>query len=137
MLQGWHGLAFFPDSKRLVFVNEHRKAEVWDVEKKAHEFYLGGERGFQAPHLALSQDGRWFAGLAQSDAAAVWDTQRRKELAAFRPERAAIWALAWNRDASLLALGLSDGGLVVWDLKAVRTELADLGLWPKSNATSD
>ena len=46
----------------------------------------------------------------------------------FREERSSIWSLAWGRDARRLAVGLSDGGLVVWDLDEVRTRLTTIGL---------
>jgi WD40 repeat protein len=45
-----------------------------------------------------------------------------------RPERTTIMSLAWSSDDKKLALGLSDGGLVLWDLELVNNLLAELGL---------
>jgi hypothetical protein len=45
-------------------------------------------------------------------------------------ERSPIWSLAWSPDARRLAVGLSDGGLVVWDLHQVEEQLAKHGLKP-------
>jgi WD40 repeat protein len=76
----------------------------------------------------LSSDAKWLAGLATQEKVSVWNTETRVEAYAFRPERAAIWSLAWSPDATKLAVGLSDGGLVVWDLASVEQQLAQLGL---------
>ncbi len=39
-----------------------------------------------------------------------------------------IWSLAWDPGGRRLALGLADGGLVIWNLPEVRAHLARLGL---------
>jgi WD40 repeat protein len=52
----------------------------------------------------------------------------RKLLYSFRPEQSEVWSLDWSSDGDRLAVGLSDGGLVVWDLPTVEAELARIGL---------
>jgi WD40 repeat protein len=44
------------------------------------------------------------------------------------PETGDVWSLAWSPDGRRLAVGLSDGGLAVWDLDEVRARLAEFGL---------
>ena len=39
-----------------------------------------------------------------------------------------VIALAWSPNRSYLAVGSADGGLALWDLPAVRSKLARLGL---------
>jgi WD40 repeat protein len=128
MSQGWHGLDFFPDGHRLAFVSHAGTAEIWDVAADKRSFQLGDENPFHAPILALSKDGTRFAGILESDVVSIWNTSNRKMLYAFRPEQSEVWSLAWTPKGDRLAVGLSDGGLVVWDLPAIETELAGIGL---------
>jgi WD40 repeat protein len=128
MNQGWHGLAFFPDGERLAFVSHTAAAEIWDVASDKHLFQLGDENQFHAPHIALSKDGKRFAGLLKPDVVSIWNMSDRKLLYSFRPEQSEVWSLDWSSDGDRLAVGLSDGGLVVWDLPTVEAELARLGL---------
>jgi serine/threonine protein kinase/WD40 repeat protein len=127
MLQGWHGLAFFPDNARLVFVSPSGSAQVWNF-KQGNVNRLTADYVFQKPHIALSSDGKWLAGLAAPDKVSVWNAETGVEVYAFRPERAAVWSLAWSPDATKLAVGLNDGGLIIWNITLVEQQLAQLGL---------
>jgi WD40 repeat protein len=128
MNQGWHGLAFCADGRGLAFVSHTGAAEVWDVAADGRLFQLGEENQFHAPHIALSKDGTRFAGLLEPDTVSIWSTADRKMLYYFRPEQSTVWSLAWSPHGDRLAVGLSDGGLVVWDLRTVEAELARIGL---------
>ena len=128
MNQGWHGLAFYPDGKRLAFVSHTGAAEIWDVAADKRSFQLGEENQFHAPHIALSKDGTRFAGLLQPDVVSIWDASVRKMLYSFRPEQSEVWSMAWSPKGDQLAVGLSDGGLVLWDLPIIEAELARIGL---------
>ena len=44
------------------------------------------------------------------------------------PESSEVWDLAWSPDGSRLAIGLSDGGVVVWNVRQVRAELANFDI---------
>jgi WD40 repeat protein len=128
MNQGWHGLAFFPDGQRLAFVSYTGTVEIWDVARDKRLSQLGNENRFHAPHIALNKDGTRFAGLLQPDVVSIWNTSDRKMLYSFRPEQSEVWSLAWSPEGDRLAVGLSDGGLVEWDLPTVEAELARIGL---------
>jgi WD40 repeat protein len=128
MNQGWHGLAFFPEGERLAFVSHTGAAEIWDVAGNKRLFQLGDENQFHAPHIALSKDGAWFAGLLEPDVVSIWSTADRRLLYSFRPEQSTVWSLAWSHSGDRLAVGLSDGGLVVWDIPTIHAELARIGL---------
>jgi WD40 repeat protein len=127
MLQGWHGLAFSPDGKNLIFVSESGQGVNWNIAGDRMDRAIGDDGRFQAPHIALSPDGRWLAGLHEQNAVSIWDAGTGDRLFAFRPERAAIWSLAWSTDSSGVLLGLNDGGLISWDLAAVHETLASFG----------
>ena len=134
MNQGWHGLAFAPLGSQLMFVSENGTAEIWDVENDKRVSQLGSPGFFNAPHIALSPDGTLLAGLADSGVVAIWNKATREHLYSFRSERSAVWSLAWSSGGRQLAVGLSNGGLAVWNLPAVESELDKLGLHLLSDA---
>jgi WD40 repeat protein len=120
-------LDFSPDGRRLTFVSDRRVLEVWDVLTGSKVDAFGSEElvsGYGG--IALSADGVWVA--CGNLAVTVWDTDRRKLLLTLPAERSTVWALAWSPDRELLAVCSSDGGPVVWNVRAIRAQLGELGL---------
>jgi WD40 repeat protein len=101
---------------------------VWDVVQDKKTAQLGGFDELINPHIALSADGRWLAGVVDPDAISVWHTTSGKRFFVLRPERSSIMSIAWNRQADKLAVGLADGGISIWDIVQIRGELAKLKL---------
>jgi tetratricopeptide (TPR) repeat protein len=135
LLDGWNNLAFYPDSKHLAFVSYQRNLEVWNVPESQQTLTIGRPGEFGAQVIALSADGHWLATNPNESAITLWDAGTGERLVTFPEERAPIWSLAWSPDRRRLAVGLSDGGLVTWDLPRVRAELAALGLnWGEDSA---
>ena len=77
---GWHSLAFHPDGRRLLFVADTHVAEAWDVTTGKRDYTLGEPREFEAWHVAVSPDGRLFAGDPATTAAGIWDLESKKRL---------------------------------------------------------
>jgi WD40 repeat protein len=128
VLHGWHNLWAHPDGRHLFFVDQDGAVVAWDVTSRRMDWRFEGMPRCQSFHCALSSDGRWLAVDGEPTAAAICDVTTRRRLFQLRAERAPIWCLAWSPDNRRLALGLSDGGLSIWDLEAVRSELSQLGL---------
>jgi WD40 repeat protein len=126
--QGWHGLVFFPDNRRLAFVTDRGVVDLWDIVDDKKTLQLGVPGELIAPHIALSRDGRWLAGVVAPIAIGVWDTSNGKRLFVLPSERSSIWSLAWSPHRDLLAVGLSDGGIGLWSIERIRAELAKLQL---------
>jgi WD40 repeat protein len=126
MHYGWHGLAFVKFG--LAFVGPNLNVEVWDMQKRQKQFNLGKPGDFQTPHIAASPDGNYLAGLHSADTIALWDVRTRNRVFLFPPERNEIWSLAFDATGSKLGIGLSDGGVAVWDLNVIDRELAKLNL---------
>jgi WD40 repeat protein/serine/threonine protein kinase len=123
-------LSFLPDSKHLALVNMDKGlVEVWDT-STGQVSTTFGERELlhgSAIHTALSSDGSWFAS-GGSKAVTIWDMNKRQLLLALPEERGTVWSLAWSPNKELLAVGSSDGGLVVWNFPRVQAELSRIGL---------
>jgi WD40 repeat protein/serine/threonine protein kinase len=125
-------LAFAPDG-RLALINDHQEAEWWDVVAgRRVAAYGGGEleqrsgTSTWSTITALSPDGAWYA--VANRAISLWDAQSGRLLLALPRENSQVIALAWGPNRRYLAVGRSDGGLALWDLVAVRSQLAGLGL---------
>jgi WD40 repeat protein len=128
MLQGWHGVAFLPDGQSIIYVSKSGVAEIWNVEEDRRVSSLGEPGTFNAPHLALSPDGTWFAALTQPNTVSVWHLASGKHVFSLRPTASTIWSLAWDPSSQQLAVGQSDGGLAVWHLPRIQKKLAEFGL---------
>ena len=78
-------------------------------------------------HTALSPDGAWLA-VGGDRAVTVWDLNKRELLFALPEERGTVWSMAWSPDKSLLAVGSSQGGLAIWSVPRIKSELGRIGL---------
>jgi WD40 repeat protein len=133
MHQGWHGLAFVQGG--VAFVGPDLSVEVWDARSAEKRFSLGEPGEFQSPHIAATSDGRYLAGAHTPETVALWDVVARKRLFLFPPEHSEIWSLAFDPAGTKLAVGLSGGGVAVWDLSEMNRKLEELDLgWMQAGA---
>jgi WD40 repeat protein len=130
MQQGWHGLAFFPEGDRLAYVSQENRVVVWNVRENRQETLIGEPNDFNAPHIALSDDGRWLAGLEQPGQVVIWDVPAGKKLLLLSNERRDVWSMDWSPPGTepRLAVGLADGQAFIWDLNEMRATLQQIGL---------
>lgn len=129
MLFGWHALAFRSE-RELVYVARSGNAVVWDVIDDRLVRMIGRPGEFESCHIAVSRDGRRLAAEATPSSVAIVDLEGGELLYTFREERCPISSLALSPDTHRLAVGLADGGLVVWDLHQVDQQVAKHGLKP-------
>jgi WD40 repeat protein len=124
--------AFFSDGDRLAFVTEAKELEVWDLKTERRLQTLGridlhGQSGFFMGRIAVpASDGRLLA--VDGPSVTIWDVENRCLLLSLPQEQSIPRCLAWSPDRTQLAVGSSDGGVVVWNLPAVRKQLGSLGL---------
>jgi WD40 repeat protein len=76
--------------------------------------------------VALSADGVWPATAGKRTA--VWDVRSHQPVLELPEQHSTVWAMAWSPDRELLAVGSSDGGLVIWNIQEVLSQLRKLGL---------
>ncbi len=132
-----YGVAFYPNSRLMTFVSSEGAVEVWDVTTRKRTLsYAGPEHtsndgaGLHG-HIALSGDGRWVALDVVADsgqALTIWDREGQQMLLRLPEESGAIWAVALGPDRNLLAVATSTGGPVIWNIRKIRSQLAELEL---------
>ena len=86
-----------------------------------------GKRGRNgSDHCLISR--RHLVGASGGPGVKIWDWASRNLLLALPEETGTPWCLAWSPGGDRLAVGSSDGGLVIWDVPRIRSQLADIGL---------
>lgn len=130
------GLAFQTDGQRLLYIDIQGRLVSWNVVTDALDTAIGSG-DFHSGRLAATADGRWAALSATPLQLAVYDLQKKEEFLAFRDERAALSASSWSGDGNRLAIGMQDGSLAVWNLPAIRSELAKIKLDWEDAAAAD
>ncbi len=127
---GLLSLSYLPDGKRFVLVNiDTGMIEVRDATGGEVKVTFGRKELVHgiSIHTALSPDGNWLA-VGGDKAVTVWDLNKRELLFALPEERGTIWSMAWSPDKNLLAVGSSHGGLAIWNLPRIKSELSRIGL---------
>jgi WD40 repeat protein len=146
-------LHFTPTGNRLAFVTPKGTLGLWDCAgnaagavgpRTARELArvklskdLVTDTHSHAESITVSADGRWAALVVAGRRVKVADLDSGREILALPPEGCEIWCVAWAPEATKLAVGLSDGGVAVWDLKQVHARLADFGLDSPWTGSSD
>jgi tetratricopeptide (TPR) repeat protein len=124
-------LAFYPDGRHVAYPASDGTVVTWDLEKDQLAFLIGSPGTFRGRHIALSTDGRLLAAESDSAQVSVWNTQTRRQIATLPSGRGSVWCLAWSPVSRCLAVGRSDGEVVIWNISAVRDQLEPIGLaWP-------
>lgn len=116
-------LAFDGGGSLFTFVSRDQTLGVWDWDKKRAR--VTDQKVFQQ---ALDPSGRWVATSTANQGVVIYDPEAGREVLTFPPEGADVWCLAWAPNVARLAVGLSDGGLAVWELEAVSARLGEFGV---------
>jgi WD40 repeat protein len=83
--------------------------------------------GISHPHASLSPDQRYLATAEQADRVMIFDLKENRPALVLPAETSEIWSFAWDPKGKRVAAGLSDGGIVIWDLDEIRARLAEFG----------
>jgi WD40 repeat protein len=121
-------IAFYPDSWRLAFLSLQEEIVVWDVVRDQEAYAFG--RGGIAPgsgEIALSADGALLA-VGGSRMVSIWHNEAKKLLLELPNEHSMNANMVWSPSGDLLAVGSFDGGIGIWNIPRIRTQLAEIGL---------
>jgi WD40 repeat protein/tRNA A-37 threonylcarbamoyl transferase component Bud32 len=117
------GLHFDSAGDRLTYVTKQGKLGIWDFH--AERALPSGPPVY---HVALDPSGCRAAASSPAQGVLIYDMIAAETLLALPSEGADVWGLAWSPDARRLAVGLSDGGVAIWDLEQVRASLMQFGV---------
>ena len=125
------GLAFLPDSRRLLFINDESRIEIRDVNAPQTTVVKFGNLPDEMSDITISgnvdlaADGSWL--VAYGTLLTIWDIESQQLVLALPEEQGTVTA-AWNSDQTRLAVGSNMGEIAVWKLAAIRDELTQIGL---------
>src|SRR5207253_774152 len=132
VLDNVRGLTFDSAGRLLHFVATNGGLGRWDWHKEAT---LSGP-DLPAFQWAPAPRGRWAAMASADRDVMIVDLDAGTRVLTLPPEESDIWGLAWSPDAARLAVGLSDGGVSIWNMDQVRAELASFGIETPAIANS-
>jgi RNA polymerase sigma factor (sigma-70 family) len=109
---GFHALAFTPDSKTLVTTGVRNIVRLWDVAtgKQRRQIKLPGTMAYT---VAVSPDGRTLA--AGDNVLHLWDIATSRELLPQAGHQSALTAVAVSPDGRTIATGGRDRTVRLWD----------------------
>jgi WD40 repeat protein len=112
------GLAFAPDGKTVVGLEDHRWLVLWETAtgKVRLRRMLHPPRGTYGLGLALSPNGRLLATVDPSFDVSVWDLETVRLLRRFTGHRGTVLALAFSPDGKRLASASADTTVLIWDV---------------------
>ncbi len=123
---------FSPDGRSLVTASGDEYA-IWDLGSWTPRLRLPRIQAISLPgQAAFSPDGQVLAITTTRNLVQLVDAESGRQLATLEaPEPKNISVLRFSPDGRLLIVVLGAGGMLVWDLGAIRHELESIGLdWP-------
>jgi WD40 repeat protein len=109
------GVAFSPDGTRLASHSWDATAKVWEVSTgREIASFSGHTLGF-GMDIAFSPDGETVYGGSADSYGRQWKADTGQQVAEYYADGREIYGLAVSQDGRLLALGLHDGEINVWD----------------------
>jgi serine/threonine protein kinase/WD40 repeat protein len=122
-------LHFDRGGERLTYVSPYATLGTYDW--RTGTVRDTGQQAFQ-----IGLNGRWVATPSAAHEVILYDLEVGRKVVTLPAEGSDIWSLAWSPDGTLLAVGLSDGGLAIWDLEQVRARLTEFDLSIPSTAVA-
>lgn len=104
------GLAFHPDSRRLMAPTDVRTIAVWDVETKQRLATLLGHSD-EICSIAVSPDGTRIVSASLDGTVRFWDAGNGAEVAQWRGRASAV---AFSPDGAHLAVAQVNGDVTIW-----------------------
>jgi WD40 repeat protein len=110
-----NGLAWSPDSKRIVAVGGDYRVRIRDIHRNT-EFMIGESWPAMKNAIAWSPTNKQIVAIGGNDKAVhVWDTATKKQFV-YHGHSGYVMAIAWSPDGSRIASGSVDRTVQVWQV---------------------
>jgi hypothetical protein len=110
-----NGVAFLPDSKRLVSASWDKTIKLWDTQtRKALQTLRGHEA--QVCCIAVSRDGNRIASGSTDTSIRLWDAHSGAAISTLEGHGADVWGVAFSPDGRLLASASKDMTVRLWNV---------------------
>jgi WD40 repeat protein len=122
-----YNLVLSPDGAHLATAGYDQRVRLWDISEPQTLRQLPAFDGTTFP-TALSPDGKWLVAAGSgTHALRRWKLPARQEGRSWPERHAQFMSLAFSRDGLVLASGLSNGEIVLWDMTDERDPISLLG----------
>jgi serine/threonine protein kinase/WD40 repeat protein len=120
-------LSFWRDGDHLLYIDRNGIPKLWNaVTQVAAPCVDATFSG--VGKIAASWDGKWLAAVRAGTEVTLVDLDTKRIFGTLPAQGSVIWGLAWSPQGERLSLGLADGGLVVWDIAEIKSQLHEFGL---------
>ncbi|QEF98490.1 Serine/threonine-protein kinase PknB [Stieleria maiorica] len=117
-----------PKDQNLIAVSADGTLLEWHIETERANRKIAELGRLSSPVIAISPSGDVLAVQASHGNVRLLDLQTRRTLFDLADEHASINAIKWAPGGRRLAIGLTDGGVAIWDLTRISEQLVYAGL---------
>jgi WD40 repeat protein len=120
-------ISFWGDGDHLIYIGQNGVPKLWNVATQkiapcidAHFSGVG--------KISVSYDGTWLAAVRAGTEVSLIELDSKRIFGTLPAEGSVIWGLAWSPHGERLALSRADGGIVIWDVAEIKSQLHEFGL---------
>ncbi|WP_372895364.1 protein kinase [Stieleria sp.] len=117
-----------PNDQTLIAVSADGTLLEWNLEKGQANRQIAELGRLSSPVIAIAPSGDILAVQASHRNVRLLDLRTRSTMFDLADEHASINAIRWEPGGRRLAIGLTDGGVAIWDLTRISQQLVYAGL---------
>jgi WD40 repeat protein len=112
--EGVTGVAFSPDSQKVVTVSNDQTAKLWTIQGKFLTTFIGHEGNIYS--VSVSPDGQTVATASKDETIKLWNLQGQV-LHTFTGHQDSVYSVTFSPDGQYLASSSRDKTVRLWDLQ--------------------
>ena len=112
--EGVTGVAFSPDSQKVVTVSNDQTAKLWTIQGKLLRTFVGHEGNIYS--VSFSPDGQTVATASKDETIKLWNLQGQV-LHTFTGHQDSVYSVTFSPDGQYLASSSRDKTVRLWDLQ--------------------
>ena len=112
--EGVTGVAFSPDSQKVITVSNDKTAKLWTIQGKLLTTFIGHKSNIYS--VSFSPDGQTVATASKDQTIKLWNLQGQL-LKTFKGHKDSVYSVAFSPDGQYLASSSRDKTVRLWDLQ--------------------